>query len=367
MTSRNRLSVTRSPISERSSSSSSSVTLLSSLTSSIEKAWQGYTLLTLALIPLSLLYCAIMRVRRLLYRYGLRHRVRLAVPVIVVGNITVGGTGKSPLVIELSDQLARRGWRPGIVTRGYRGSLIEPTRVTQHHTPSEVGDEAVMLRARTARSVAIGRDRPAAAQLLIEAGCNLIISDDGLQHERLARDLEIAVIDGARRLGNRLCLPAGPLREPPARLRSVDLTLCNGGRYNQSGSMRLVGDHYRSVDGSNREPPRPLATLRGQTLHAVAGIGHPERFFRMLEQSGIELIRHPFPDHHPYRPDELDFGDALPVIMTEKDAVKCRDWAPRTGFWYVPVSVELEPEFERALIERLEAIGAERVVGVSPR
>lgn len=286
------------------------------------------------LAPLGALVAVAANARRNAFARGWRASVALPVPVLVVGNIFIGGTGKTPLTLWLAQALRERGRRPGIVLRGYGGkSRHWPLSVATDSDPTLVGDEAVLLARRGACPVAAAPDRVAAARLLLErTDCDCILSDDGLQHYRLRRDAEIAVIDAARGLGNGRCFPAGPLREPPSRLRSVDLVLYNGGSDAQpSFSLR----------------PQPLRRLRDdhdagaavfseRRVHAVAGIGNPDRFFAALRAQGLDPIEHPFPDHHAYSASELDFGDGLPVIMTEKDAVKAQAFE-RLDLYYQPV------------------------------
>jgi tetraacyldisaccharide 4'-kinase len=292
------------------------------------------------LIPLSLAYGAVCGSRQFLYARGLRRPVSLPRPVIVVGNLTVGGTGKTPLVCWLASRLAERGFAPGIVTRGYGGSLRGVRLATAADDPAVVGDEPILLARRTGVPVAVGRDRPAAAQLLLEAGCDVIVSDDGLQHYALSRDCEIVVIDGDRRFGNGWLLPAGPLREKRTRLASADVVVVNGGRALLDGafSMRLEARSAVALDGSRT---RPLPAFAGLEVHAVAGIGHPERFFNTLRAHGIEVIGHALPDHARLTPKDVDFPDSRPVLMTEKDAVKCAHAADERH-WYVPVSAYFE-------------------------
>ncbi|MCU7933380.1 MAG: tetraacyldisaccharide 4'-kinase [Candidatus Thiodiazotropha sp. (ex Dulcina madagascariensis)] len=323
--------------------------------STIEASWDGWYLLTLLLLPLSGLFCLVSGIRRLLYRIGWLPTRTLGVPVIVVGNISVGGTGKTPLVIWLADKLKAMGFRPGIITRGYGGkSDCWPCEVTTASQAREVGDEAVLLKRRTGCPVFAGPDRVETGKRLLSASdCNLIIADDGLQHYGLHRDLEIAVIDGARRFGNGLCLPAGPLRETPKRLAKVDLVISNGEAGQGEYLMRVTGSEAVALDG--RSAPRPLARFTDSQVHAIAGIGHPERFFSMLEAAGLKVERHPFADHHAYRADDLQAFSLQTVLMTEKDAVKCMAFA-RPSHWYVPAMVEVEAGFERqleALIKRL--------------
>jgi len=293
--------------------------------------------------PLEALFRAVVFLRRACYRHLLT-AANVGVPVIVVGNISAGGTGKTPLVLWIVRRLQRRDLAPGIVTRGYGASPGRGARlVARTDDASQVGDEPLLLAQRSGVPVAVGRDRVEAARLLARAGVQVIVSDDGLQHYRLARDMEIAVMDGERGLGNGACLPAGPLREPPSRLAEVDLVVVNGAQAKHwpgAATMALVPEALAPVAGA--EQRRALQSFRGQPVHAVAGIGNPGRFFGMLAREGLEVIAHPLGDHARIRPADLEFGDGLPVLMTEKDAVKCGSFAnPQT--WYVPVSAVLDP------------------------
>ena len=312
-------------------------------------AWYGHRRGPWWTWPLAVLYGALIALRRGLYRLGLLHSVHLPVPVVVIGNLTAGGTGKTPLAIALAEALRVRGFRPGVVSRGHGGRQREPVLLGNAPMPSEVGDEPCLIRA-SGIPVAVGRDRPAAAQLLVADGCDVVIADDGLQHYRLARDTEICVIDGARRFGNGHLLPAGPLREPLRRLARVDLRVCNGGTP-QPGEypMRLVGGEAVTLDGAHRQP---LSAFASRRAHAVAAIGNPARFFASLREAGVEVVEHAFPDHHAFAVAELAFGDGLPVLMTDKDAVKCRGFA-QPHWWRVPVRAELPAAFFDAVLARL--------------
>jgi tetraacyldisaccharide 4'-kinase len=302
------------------------------------------------LLPFASLFGALAALRRFAYRSGWRRIARLSRPVVVVGNLTVGGTGKTPLVIWLARQLVERGYRPGIVTRGFGGASERPRLVGPADDPAHVGDEALLMVKRTRRPVAIGHDRPAAAQILIDGGCDLILSDDGLQHLALPRACEIVVIDGARGFGNGALLPAGPLRESPVRLAHVDAVVVNGATERYAGKalrMDLQGDRAIALSGG---VSRPLAAFSGATVHAVAGIGNPERFFSMLRSHGMRVIAHPRDDHAPIGSAELSFGDDNAVLMTEKDAVKCAAFG--TGQqWSVPVDAVLAGDDGAALLQ----------------
>lgn len=320
-----------------------------SIQSWLNRIWYGKGAPLWWLAPLSGLYGAAVAIRRWLYRNGWRQSVRLEVPVVVVGNLSVGGTGKTPLVCWLAARLVELGWKPGIVTRGYGGRLTGVHLVAATDDPKLVGDEPLLLAQRAGVPVAVGRNRPAAGRLLIGAGCNVVISDDGLQHYALRRDSEIIVLDGLRRLGNGWLLPAGPLREPPARMGEADAVVVNGSRSLDGGAltMRIVADHAVAL---RDESVGPLSAFAGMVVHAVAGIGHPQRFFDLLAASGIEAITHPHDDHAVYARGDIEFGDERPVLMTEKDAVKCRPFAD-SRHWYVPVDAAFDRDDASALLD----------------
>lgn len=311
----------------------------------LQRIWYGTRVHPL-LLPLSRLYALLLALRRSMSRRG----VRLPVPVIVVGNLAVGGTGKTPVVAWLAGKLAEAGLRTGIVSRGYGGRARGVVHVGPDTDPAVAGDEPVLLARRTGLPVVVGRDRVAAARALLEhAGVDVIVSDDGLQHYRLARDFEIVVVDAQRGLGNGALLPAGPLREPASRLDRVDMVLANGGPWRDALAFTLRGDEAR---GLADDAGRPLESFAGETVHAVAGIGNPQRFFDLLSAAGMRVIPHPFPDHHRFGPGDIAFPDALPVLMTEKDAVKCRAFADRRT-WYVPVEVSIDPAVLDRILTRL--------------
>jgi tetraacyldisaccharide 4'-kinase len=300
--------------------------------------------------PLGWLYASVMRVRRALYKAGVLRTLRSDIPVVVIGNLTVGGTGKTPLVLWLSAALGARGRQAGILSRGHGRSDGRVQAVTATSDWRAVGDEPLLLARRSGAPTVVARDRAAGAAALARQGANVVVADDGLQHLRLARDCEILVVDGARGFGNARVLPAGPLREPVSRLGQADLVVVNGAPEHPSLALLPVGrtvtmqlapgDAVR-VDGQGGT--RPLSALRGQRVHAVAGIGNPARFFRALRAHGIEPIEHPFPDHHPFTPPDLAFGDEALVLMTEKDAVKCAGFAD-ARLWYVPVTAQFSEQ-----------------------
>jgi tetraacyldisaccharide 4'-kinase len=306
---------------------------------------------------LALVYRVLAMLRRWLYRLRLLRTVKLPVPVIVIGNLSVGGTGKTPVTLWLCRELQALGLRIGIVLRGYGGSAAAPQFVGAGSDAARVGDEALLLQQRSGALVVIGRERVAAARLLIAAGAQVVIADDGLQHLRLGRAAEVAVIDGQRGFGNGRLLPAGPLREPVSRLRRVSAVVQNGGeRLLVPGAlhMQLAGERLWPVAAGTSDAARSvsLADFSGQTVHAIAGIGNPARFFALLRAAGLVVREHAFPDHHAFTAMEIGFEDALPVLMTEKDAVKCRSFAV-DRHWFLPVSVEFAALGRQQLLRRL--------------
>lgn len=286
----------------------------------ITRIWYGKNLpiYLYPFIPLSWLFQFLSYVRKKCYQFNIPgfkcHR--FSIPLIVVGNITVGGTGKTPLIIHLYHLLCSKGFNPGIVSRGYIPfkKHCSPIWVSPQSLATEVGDEALLLAKRLECPIVIAANRVEAIQMLIQdQNIDIILSDDGLQHYAMNRDIEIAVIDGSRQFGNGYCLPLGPLREPLNRLHSVDFIITNGIPFDKNQyDMRLIPENEFL-----------LQRLKGQTVHAIAGIGNPDRFFQLLRNYEIHVIEHIFPDHHLYKSQDIQFADDLPIIMTEKDAVKC--------------------------------------------
>ncbi len=313
------------------------------------------------LLPLSGVYALVSALRRFLYRAGVFRTHNASVPVIVIGNITAGGTGKTPAVIWLAKALKDRGFSPGIVSRGYGGRKSNaPMRVEADSAADVVGDEPVLLARRSDCPVVVDANRTRAAVILADGEVDVIIADDGLQHYRLGRDYEICVIDGARGLGNRRLLPAGPLRESPERLTRVDQLLVNGPMQASDNlsvaeqnalEFELVATDACRLNGSL---VRPLERFAGSAVHAVAGIGNPPRFFDMLRGQGIQVVEHAFPDHALLTTKDVEFGDDFPVFMTEKDAVKLGPGV-NDKFWYIPVTLTMDPALALPLIRQIES------------
>ena len=321
--------------------------------------WRSRSPLALGLYPLSLLFASLSALRRGLYRRSLLPRVRLPVPVVVVGNIAVGGSGKTPVVEWLVARLRDAGYSPGVVSRGYGGRFVGVRTVEPDADPEVVGDEPLCL-ARSCRCpVAIGVDRPAAADLLVAAGCDVIVSDDGLQHYRMVRDVEVVVLDPLT-LGNRWLLPAGPLREGVSRLASADVVIIHGEpdavlrsvcAAVPTSRMRLLGDTVWSLAGDGAA--QALSAFAGQRVHAYAGIGRPERFFAQLAAAGVDVVPHAFADHHRFVAADFDSADDAPKILTAKDAVKCQQFGLRNA-WVLPVRAEIDAGAAERIVEMLE-------------
>ena len=322
------------------------------------KHWSRRGAIAWLLWPASLAFGVVVFFRRLFYGLRLFKSHKAGIPVIVVGNLTAGGSGKTPLVLWIAQLLKEHGWKPGIVSRGYLGgtraavgSATAPREANIASDPAEVGDEPILLARRSGCPVWVAPERAAACRALREQHpeCDVIVTDDGLQHYALARDIELCVVD-ERGFGNGFLFPAGPLREPASRLSSVDAVITHGNPAIKGYTMQLEGESL--VRMSDAHDVRPVKSFAGQKVHAVAGIGDPKRFFLHLARFGLKPVPHPFPDHHAFSAADLDFGDEAPVVMTEKDAVKCRRLA-RPNYWVFPVIAALDPGFERWLLEKL--------------
>ncbi len=356
---------------------------------SLPDYWHRRHPLHILLLPISWLFGALAAARRFLYRVEILKSVRLPVPVVIVGNINVGGTGKTPLTLALARQLLEHSYHPLIVSRGYGGNAQQPQRVMQDSTAAQVGDEPLLMARRGVCPVWIGRDRAATAQLALaqHPECNVILCDDGLQHYRLQRDVEIVVVDGVRGFGNGWLLPAGMLREPMSRLQTVDAVVVNGGASAQLSlcnpqTPSSVGRVLTRQEGASRDKSRPTRPdnyppqfamqlsgaqfvnllnpqqiahtddFKGLKLHAVAGIGHPPRYFEHLRRMGLKVIPHAFADHHPYIPADLNFADCDALLLTEKDAVKCASFADNR-YWLLRVEAELDPALIQLLLRKI--------------
>lgn len=324
----------------------------------LENHWYRLTLLHLALYPISLIFRLLAALRRTLYLLRLLPSKKLTVPVIVVGNITVGGTGKTPLTLALAQQLIEHGKHPLIVSRGHGSDSGQPRSVAPDSDARFAGDEPLLMARRNLCPVWVGKDRVAAAHAALRANphCNVVLCDDGLQHYRLRRDMEIAVIDGDRRFGNGLLLPAGPLREPLSRLQTVDAVVVNGGEIIAGQhAMHLSGEvFYNLLDPASHMTAADLGQLR---CHAVAGIGNPQRYFRHLESLGIAFTPHPFPDHHPYCAADLAFADCDAILLTEKDAVKCAAFADER-YWVLRVDARIDSALIAHLLRKITPHGS---------
>ncbi len=319
----------------------------------LQDSWYSEMYISAALMPISMIYNDIMRFRLFLYKIGVLKKTKISVPIIIVGNITVGGTGKTPLILFLARLRRHEGYKPGIISRGYGGnSETWPLWVDQNSKPEQVGDEAVLMAHRADCPLVVGPERVKAAQMLVEkSDCNIILSDDGLQHYALDRDIEIAVVDGERRFGNGYTLPCGPLREPIERLQKVDLVIVNGEPTEENEFSMLIKGNT-AVNLINQEE-KLLTEFSHSSCHALAGIGNPNRFFNLLEEEGLSIHSHAFPDHHKFTEDDILFNDELVILMTEKDAVKCVEFATE-NHWYIPIKAEPQQPFIDKLLTLIQ-------------
>lgn len=323
----------------------------------LQRQWYGTTLFQLLLIPVSMVFGLLASLRRLLYRIHILTSYSVPAPVIVVGNISVGGTGKTPLTLALAQQLITHGWHPLIISRGYKSTAQQPYRVESGMSPQQSGDEPLLMAERNLCPVWVGSDRVATARAALQnhSSCDVVLSDDGLQHYRLQRDVEIAVIDGVRKFGNGRLLPAGPLREPLSRLNTVDAVVTNGGTlFAGQYAMRLDGhSFYNLIDPEIKMSSEDFRDTRN---HAIAGIGHPQRFFAHLKSLGIACTPHAFADHHPYVANDLSFTECDAILMTEKDAVKCAAFAD-ARYWVLRVDAEFDSALTDLILRKIRAHG----------
>ncbi|MDQ8038796.1 MAG: tetraacyldisaccharide 4'-kinase [Rickettsiella sp.] len=315
--------------------------------------WKNKNFIAYLLWPFSLLYRLIIFFRGKLYQFHIKKITLFSVPIIVIGNITVGGSGKTPLLIEIAQFLKNKGWRPGVISRGYMGKTDHyPCRVHMNSNPREVGDEPLLIAQATGCPTLVDPERSRGIKTLLgKTNCNIVLSDDGLQHLALGRDIEIAVVDGQRRFGNGFCLPAGPLREPLSRLKKVDFIVSKGkaAKLNEY-EMLLIPDHfYQLIQPQNK---KNLGFFYGKKLHVVAGIGNPDQFFSSLRTLGLTFIEHPFPDHHFFKPNDFNYGNEAIIIMTEKDAVKCTGLVD-TRLWCLRSKTKLDESFFDALLRKI--------------
>ncbi len=328
----------------------------------LQKQWFCKSVWHALLLPLAAIYLGLTHLRKLLYKLNAIKSYALSVPVIVVGNISVGGTGKTPAVIYLAQQLKLAGYYPGIISRGYGRSNSSVQAVFSDSSPDRVGDEPLLIAMRTGCPVFVGNDRVAAGLALLNQHpeVNVIISDDGLQHYRLKRSLEIAVIDADRAFGNGYLIPAGPLREPIVRLSSVDAIIVNGDAAalnltvpnKNLFSMRLVGETFFSLDGKQK---KSAAYFKKKKLAAVAGIGNPDRFFGHLRMMHLDFQSQAFPDHHMFCLEDFASFKGKTILMTEKDAVKCRAFIS-ADIWMLPVDAMIEPGMMKIILNKLTRI-----------
>jgi len=316
---------------------------------SLDQYWYSKNPVAILLWPVSLLFYLLVFLRQLFYRFRLFESITVSKPVIVVGNISVGGTGKTPLIIELGRLLTSWGYKVGIISRGYGGQGPWPYQLDDNSTAEVSGDEPLQIFQRTGLPVVVGPDRIADAQMLIDNNeVDLLLADDGMQHYRLNRNLELIVIDAQRQFGNQFMLPAGPLREPVSRLKKSGWPVFNGGNINggkndgdQGYAFKIEPSIIKNLVSCEEES---ISTFQEKSVHAVAGIGNPQRFFQMLRDNGFSVIEHAFPDHYVFNEDDLDFGDSLPVLMTEKDSVKCKKFSNKK-LWFVAIDIQLSEPF----------------------
>lgn len=336
------------------------------MTSWLIKQWYDNPSPSLILRLISLLYRLIIRLRLMFYRFGIFKQTRLPVPVIVVGNVTVGGTGKTPLVIYIAQALIALGYRPAVISRGYGRARHTPMRVKKNMSAAQVGDEPLMMSAHLPCPIWVGARRIETAKRLLSATpqVDVILCDDGLQHYALARDIEVLVFDAERGIGNGYLLPAGPLREPVSRIQSADFAVINGKPTKPWGWLKQIAQvqmHFQLGklaavnDKVVKQKSKMLSSLKGKKVHVVAGIGNPDRFFKALRAQGLIVQPHAFQDHHDYQVQDFDDMQDAPIIMTEKDAVKCREFHLAQA-WFVPITASLDAKLIKYLDNRLQTL-----------
>ncbi|MCX7191341.1 MAG: tetraacyldisaccharide 4'-kinase [Candidatus Methylopumilus sp.] len=321
----------------------------------LSKLHYSKSLASLFLIPFSVIYLLISFTRKYLYQFNLLKSFKMQVPVIVIGNITSGGTGKTPLVIHLANELKKNGYHPGIISRGYGSKRNGVSEVNKKSDVENIGDEAILIHKHTHLPVFIAKDRALAAKALIKKykKIDVILSDDGMQHYRLKRDMEILVIDGTRRFGNGYLLPAGPLRESKRKMKAVDAIVCNEKKV-IDGSYLMKYKSYFLINLKTKKKI-PLNKLRLNNLHAVAGIGNPDRFFKYLKALGLVFDSSSYKDHYRFTKKDFKTMSDKNIIMTEKDAVKCEKFA-RDNFWYLPVVAEIDSKFTDFILNKMKNI-----------
>ena len=321
----------------------------------LTKIHYSKSLVSLLLLPLSAVFLLISFIRKTLYQFNFLKSFKLKIPVIVVGNITSGGTGKTPLIIYLANELKKNGYRPGIISRGYGSKSEGVMEVSQKSDLADVGDEPMLIRKHTHLPVFVSKDRVLAAKALVKkyAKTDVILSDDGIQHYRLRRDLEVLVIDGTRKFGNGYLLPAGPLREFRSKLKTVDAIVCNHKKVIDGSYLMKYTGHLLINLKTNKKIH--LNNLSLKNIHAIAGIGNPDRFFDYLKTYNILFSSSVFQDHYKFsKKDFRDMNDKN-IIMTEKDAVKCQQFS-RNNFWYLPVIAEVDSKFTDVILKKLRYI-----------
>lgn len=321
----------------------------------LTKIHYSKSLVSLLLLPLSAVFLLISFIRKTLYEFNFLKSFKLKIPVIVIGNITSGGTGKTPLIIYLANELKKNGYRPGIISRGYGSKSEGVMEVSQKSDVAEAGDEPMLIQKHTHLPVFVSKDRVLAAKALVKkyAKTDVILSDDGIQHYRLRRDLEVLVIDGTRKFGNGYLLPAGPLREFRSKLKTVDAIVCNHKKVIDGSYLMKYKGHLLINLKTNKKIH--LNNLSLKNIHAIAGIGNPDHFFDYLKTYNILFSSSAFQDHYKFsKKDFRDMNDKN-IIMTEKDAVKCQQFS-RNNFWYLPVIAEVDSKFTDVILKKLRYI-----------